>query len=48
MRTDRSPAGPAKGIRRLPSLRRYLPYTAVLTAVAVPCVGVGLPVRSLL
>lgn len=33
--------------RRLPSLRRYLPYGSVLTAVAVLAVGVGLVLRSL-
>ncbi|MER5277516.1 nickel transporter [Streptomyces sp. NPDC002809] len=33
--------------RRLPSLRRCLPYGSVLTAVAVLAVGVGLVLRSL-
>lgn len=33
--------------RRLPSLRRYVPYGSVLTAVAVLAVGVGLVLRSL-
>ncbi|MFI6949217.1 hypothetical protein [Streptomyces sp. NPDC050422] len=33
--------------RRLPSLRRFIPYTSVLTAVAVLAVGVGLVWRGL-
>ncbi|WP_329031289.1 nickel transporter [Streptomyces sp. NBC_01725] len=35
------------GERRLPALRRYTPYGAVLTAFAVLAVGIGLTVRSL-
>ncbi|MFI8438406.1 nickel transporter [Streptomyces sp. NPDC079020] len=38
----------ALGERRLPALRRYTPYGAVLTAVAVLAVGIGLTARSLL
>ncbi|MFE3600036.1 nickel transporter [Streptomyces sp. NPDC059142] len=38
----------ALGERRLPALRRYTPYGAVLTALAVLTVGIGLTLRSLL
>ncbi|OKI46748.1 hypothetical protein A6A29_27285 [Streptomyces sp. TSRI0281] len=38
----------ALGERRLPALRRYTPYGAVLTALAVLAVGIGLTARSLL
>lgn len=34
--------------RRLPSLRRFIPYASVLTAVAVLAVGVGLVLRGLI
>jgi hypothetical protein len=34
--------------RRLPSLRRYTRYAAVLTALAVLTVGISLTLRSLL